>query len=274
MFRCIFAALIYAFVILTSLAHLSNETSLKILMPSSSSDNSRQSATARDDSEEHNNTFRSASSRNLELKATVVLVDRQETVAHRYDIQKTLGRGSTGTVLLASRDEMGGKAPSSLVALKRVNISRIPEGQYYSTMWSLLAESSTIKMAQPHPNIIRCSTPMCDVSNHDAYLELEYCSRGDLFGLIVDPHGFKNAIEPKCLFRDLVRGLSHIHSLGIAHRDLKPENLLVNETGTLKIGDFGFSTIVSEAERRIGKEIPFSSNAFLTKVIITCSKGV
>jgi serine/threonine protein kinase len=40
-------------------------------------------------------------------------------------------------------------------------------------------------------------------------------------------------------FRDLLRGLSYLHSKGVAHRDLKPENLLVFENGTLRISDFG-----------------------------------
>lgn len=38
----------------------------------------------------------------------------------------------------------------------------------------------------------------------------------------------------------MLRGLSYIHSLGIAHRDIKPENILVNpKTQQVKICDFG-----------------------------------
>ena len=36
-----------------------------------------------------------------------------------------------------------------------------------------------------------------------------------------------------------------MHHNDIAHRDLKPQNILVGESGTFKIADFGVSTLVS-----------------------------
>lgn len=38
-----------------------------------------------------------------------------------------------------------------------------------------------------------------------------------------------------------LQGLRHIHSLGILHLDLKPANILINQSGTLQISDFGLS---------------------------------
>lgn len=35
----------------------------------------------------------------------------------------------------------------------------------------------------------------------------------------------------------------YIHREGVCHRDLKPENLLLDVTGTLKISDFGLSSV-------------------------------
>ena len=43
------------------------------------------------------------------------------------------------------------------------------------------------------------------------------------------------------LFRELVLGVEYLHYNGILHRDLKPSNLLLDDSGHLKIADFGLS---------------------------------
>ncbi|EGT56088.1 hypothetical protein CAEBREN_12415 [Caenorhabditis brenneri] len=47
--------------------------------------------------------------------------------------------------------------------------------------------------------------------------------------------------------KDVLKGLDFIHTkCGVVHRDIKPENLMISETGTLKIGDFGLAVLSSE----------------------------
>lgn len=40
-------------------------------------------------------------------------------------------------------------------------------------------------------------------------------------------------------FKQLIEGVTYIHSLNVAHRDLKLDNLMLGQHGNLKIGDFG-----------------------------------
>lgn len=42
--------------------------------------------------------------------------------------------------------------------------------------------------------------------------------------------------------KQLLSGITYIHSLGLCHRDLKMENIFIDEEFNLKIGDFGFMT--------------------------------
>ena len=49
--------------------------------------------------------------------------------------------------------------------------------------------------------------------------------------------------EVNCCFKQLLKGISYLHSMGVAHRDLKPENILFDGAGHLKISDFGASDV-------------------------------
>lgn len=48
--------------------------------------------------------------------------------------------------------------------------------------------------------------------------------------------------EPEAYFymAQLLEGYQEIHQHSVVHRDLKPANLLVTDSKTLKIADFGF----------------------------------
>ncbi|KAF7730436.1 serine/threonine-protein kinase HAL4/sat4 [Apophysomyces ossiformis] len=66
---------------------------------------------------------------------------------------------------------------------------------------------------------------------------MEYCPGGDALTLLQQVLLRDDEIE--CLFKQLLRGLQHIHHAGVAHRDIKPDNLMLTSQGQLKIADFG-----------------------------------
>ncbi|KAE8553034.1 hypothetical protein EYB25_004413 [Talaromyces marneffei] len=72
------------------------------------------------------------------------------------------------------------------------------------------------------------------------YIQMEYCEKHTLRDLIHD--GLYDDID-RCwrLFRQILDGLSHIHSHGIIHRDLKPDNIFIDMANNPRIGDFGLA---------------------------------
>ncbi|KAF4120827.1 hypothetical protein GMORB2_2831 [Geosmithia morbida] len=77
------------------------------------------------------------------------------------------------------------------------------------------------------------------------YISMEYCEKRTMRDLI-NRNLYKNTQEIWRLFRQILEGLAHIHSLSIVHRDLKPENIFISSgadgVDNVKIGDFGLAT--------------------------------
>lgn len=57
-------------------------------------------------------------------------------------------------------------------------------------------------------------------------------------------------LQIKCYMHQLLSGLEHCHERGVLHRDIKASNLLIAKDGTLKIADFGLSTMFDPDKRR------------------------
>ncbi|KAJ6132135.1 Serine/threonine-protein kinase GCN2 [Penicillium samsonianum] len=73
------------------------------------------------------------------------------------------------------------------------------------------------------------------------YIQMEYCEKHTLRDLIRDDL-CDDTERSWRLFRQILDGLSHIHSHGIIHRDLKPDNIFIDVANNPRIGDFGLAT--------------------------------
>ena len=94
-----------------------------------------------------------------------------------------------------------------------------------------------------HPNIIKMRE--CLDKDPFIYIALEYCSF-NMQELLNDQVEQRfNVNIGRNFFRQMCSGVSYLHSLGIVHRDIKPQNLLITNSGTLKLIDFGVSHILS-----------------------------
>jgi serine/threonine-protein kinase len=50
---------------------------------------------------------------------------------------------------------------------------------------------------------------------------------------------------------DVCRGVGAAHQANVVHRDLKPPNILINDSGTVKIVDFGVAAVTSDMNTRL-----------------------
>jgi len=146
---------------------------------------------------------------------------------------RKLNRIDEGTygVVYRARDSITGE----VVALKQLKLSasKSEEGFPVSSLREVI-----LLAKMDHPNVVCLKEVAVGNSPLHIFMVMEYAEH-ELKALL-DKHSFA-AAEVKCLMKQLLRGVSHLHSRWVIHRDLKTSNLLLTNKGVLKVADFGLS---------------------------------
>ncbi|KAK3601543.1 hypothetical protein CHS0354_027683 [Potamilus streckersoni] len=146
---------------------------------------------------------------------------------NRYTIQKQLGDGTYGSVLLATSVETGEK-----VAIKKM------KKKYYS--WDECLNLREVKSLRKlnHANIIKLKEVIRE--NDQLFFVFEYMKE-NLYQMTKD----RDKLFPESVVRNIIyqvlQGIAFMHKHGFFHRDLKPENLLCSGPDCIKIADFGLA---------------------------------
>lgn len=166
-----------------------------------------------------------------------------------WKLGKTLGRGATGRVLLATHQSTGQKAAVKVVSKSELQYDQdLPHAEEEKTTQGLpygIEREIIIMKLLNHPNVLR----LYDVweTSKALYLVLEYVEGGELFDLLVE-RGPLQELEAIKYFRQIILGTAYCHALGICHRDLKPENLLLDGQLNVKLADFGMAALESNGK--------------------------
>lgn len=153
---------------------------------------------------------------------------------------RTLGRGATGRVLLATHKTSGQRAAVKAVLKALLSEEEPAEGADSAGLPYGIEREIIIMKLLAHPHVLR----LYDVweTLKELYLVLEYVEGGELFDLLVE-QGPLEEVEAVRYFRQIVQGAAYCHLFGICHRDLKPENLLLDAEYNVKLADFGMAAL-------------------------------
>ncbi|KAK9153056.1 hypothetical protein Sjap_000536 [Stephania japonica] len=148
----------------------------------------------------------------------------------KYELGRFLGQGTFSKVYLGKNLKSG-----QCVAIKVISKEKIIK---VGMVDQIKREIAVMKLVR-HPNIVQLYEVMA--SKTKIYLAMEYVRGGELFNKIAKGR-LKEDLARK-YFQQLISAIDFCHSRGVYHRDLKPENLLLDESGNLKVTDFGLSAL-------------------------------
>ena len=154
--------------------------------------------------------------------------------AGRYDIQEVLGSGGMGVVYRAFDREVG-----ETVAIKALR----PElGGIDPTLLERFRQELRLARRITHRNVVRTY----DLGEVDGtyYITMELV-RGTTVATLIREAGHLDVPATLTIGKQVCRALEVAHEEGVIHRDVKPQNLLVDQSGFLKVMDFGIARLAA-----------------------------
>lgn len=152
----------------------------------------------------------------------------------RYRVERELGKGAMGRVLLAEDPVLCRK-----VAIKhlRDDLSLAPEQR--SALLKRMSQEALASARVNHPHLVALYD-MGEDPGLGLFLVFEYVEGETLHKRLKD--GRLSVTEAATLVRELGDALAYAHRRGIVHRDVKPENVILSPAGS-KLADFGIARL-------------------------------
>lgn len=123
------------------------------------------------------------------------------------------------------------------VAVKIIKDAMDDEQQYRE----FLQEVSIMKKVR-HRNVIQFIGARTEKPS--LCILFEYMDGGSVHDYLRQKGSLLSILEVYKIALDVSRGMDYLHRMNIIHRDLKTANLLIDNTGTVKVADFGVARVL------------------------------
>ncbi|KAK5703990.1 serine/threonine-protein kinase dbf2 [Elasticomyces elasticus] len=146
-----------------------------------------------------------------------------------FQILTQIGQGGYGQVYLASKKDT--REICALKVMSKKLLYKLDEVRHILTERDILTSAKS-------EWLVRLLYAFQDDSS--IYLAMEYVPGGD-FRTLLNNTGVLHNRHARFYISEMFLCVDALHTLGYIHRDLKPENFLIDNTGHVKLTDFGLA---------------------------------
>uniref|UniRef100_A0A673CLG5 non-specific serine/threonine protein kinase n=1 Tax=Sphaeramia orbicularis TaxID=375764 RepID=A0A673CLG5_9TELE len=200
----------------------------------------------------------------LSLLLNVLCLCRSTDPAGIFELVEVVGNGTYGQVYKGRHVKTG-----QLAAIKVMEVTEEEEEEIKLEINMLKSYSHHRNIATYYGAFIKKGPAGQD---HQLWLVMEYCGAGSVTDLVKKTKG--NCLKEDWIAyicREVLRGLSHLHSHHVIHRDIKGQNVLLTENAEVKLVDFGVS---AQLDKTIGRRNTFIGTPYwMAPEVIACDEN-
>lgn len=159
-----------------------------------------------------------------------------------YALGPPIGFGSSSIVYHATYHPKSSQDWPIPCALKVLDLDRLPQGSL-----RLLQRETQLMSLSKHPNVLRVRGSWLD--GHKLHIALRLMNAGSAADVMqyAWPGGMEEEVV-RCILKQALEGLNYLHINGFIHRDVKAANLLIDDDGTVLLGDLGVAAPLNDED--------------------------